>query len=93
MTEPKRSKRDIISDWREKNIAELDENLRVWKSIRDDNQSSDKDRIEAAKSIARQLGAMAPDAAAQKAGLSADTSQPKHKDAKRTELEDLLDSL
>lgn len=54
-------KKDVLIEWRERNLAELDRNLATWKAIRDDHEASDKDRIEAAKAIARQMGALSPD--------------------------------
>ena len=87
-----KSKRDIVSDWREANIEELDNNLKVWKAIRDDPDSNDKDRIEAAKSIARQLGALSPDLK-EKGGGSTGTDKPRLKDEHSKELESILSGL
>jgi len=90
-----KSKKDIISSWREANIDELDANLRVWKSIRDDTEATDKDRIEAAKSISRQLGALSPDrTVAPKAGITNDMPEkPRVSSARISEIENLLDSI
>ena len=47
-----------LSEWREKNWHELDESMKVLVAIRDDEDTSAKERIEAIKGIARLLGAM-----------------------------------
>ena len=87
-----KSKRDIVSDWRAANIEELDNNLRVWKSIRDDPDASDRDRTEAAKSIARQLGALSPDTK-DKGREVTKPSAPKLKSDHSAELDSLLEGL
>ena len=56
----KLSKKDL-SAWREKHFKELEETLRVAKDIRDNPQASNRDRIEAAKLIARLLHSLQPD--------------------------------
>jgi hypothetical protein len=61
-------KQDIVSAWRAKHLEELDKNLDTWASIRDDPEASDKDRIMAAQSISRQMGAMTADAVSKKSG-------------------------
>jgi hypothetical protein len=91
-----RKKRDILQDWRTTNIGELDKTLEVWKTVRDDPSSSDKDRIEAGKAIARLLGAMSPDSA--KAGEKTVTESgaiatPSHKPEVEAELQKLLADL
>ena len=55
-----------LQSFREKHFRELDENIRVWKSIRDNEDSTDRDRGEAAKNIARALGSLTPDRATTK---------------------------
>jgi hypothetical protein len=93
---PRKSKRDIVSEWREKNLEELDRNLSTWKSIRDDPDASDRDRIEAGKAIARQMGALAPDAAQkQPTGerVYPGGHEPKLKPAHAAELEAILNGL
>jgi len=97
MSLEKRTRRELIAEWREKNLQELDENLRVWKSIRDDPESSDKDRIEAAKSIARQMGALSPDRESAAKGGKAQTFDVPEKPALRpdhaSEIDELLRSI
>ena len=94
---PKTSKkrRDILSDWREKNIAELDKTLAVWITVRDDPSSSDKDRIEAGKAVARLLGAMSPEStrAGDKVVEIGGMVQPHHKPEVEAELQELLANL
>ena len=50
-----------LSAWRASHFAELEATLGVLKTIRDDPGASNKDRIEAAKSVGRLLSAMAPE--------------------------------
>jgi hypothetical protein len=91
-----RKRRDIVADWREKHLHELDKTLEVWKSVRDDPDSSDKDRIEAGKAIARLLGAMSPESpkAAEKSAVEAGgIVQPHHKPEVEKELQELLESI
>lgn len=63
---PASKKPTTIREFREKHFQELDENIRVWKSIRDNKESSDKDRSESAKNIARALGSLTPERATTK---------------------------
>lgn len=49
-------KKDLLS-FRKKYIQELEKNVEVWKEIRDNPDESGRDRIEAAKNIAKVLGA------------------------------------
>jgi hypothetical protein len=91
-----RKRRDIVADWREKHLHELDKTLEVWKSVRDDPDSSYKDRIEAGKAIARLLGAMSPESpkAADKAvSESGAIVTPQHKPEVEAELQALLASI
>lgn len=53
---------------REKWKAVFNDNIRVWKSIRDDPGAKDKDRIEAAKCLARQLDILSPEKVTQPPG-------------------------
>jgi chaperonin cofactor prefoldin len=50
-----------LTAWRASHFAELEATLRVFKEVRDDPEASNKDRIEAGKSIGRLLSAMAPE--------------------------------
>ncbi len=59
-----------LREFREKHFQELDENIRVWKSIRDNEESSGKDRSEAAKNIARALGSLTPERATSKPDMA-----------------------
>ena len=85
-------RKDVISEWRASHLDELDRNLSTWRSIRDDHEASDKDRIEAAKSIARQMGALSPDSKGT-AAASAKSDAPKLAPAHAAELEDILSRL
>lgn len=49
-----------LQEWRLSHFKELENTLIVLKGIRDDPEASDKDRIEASKSIGRLLSAMSP---------------------------------
>ena len=63
---PASKKTTTLREFREKHFKELDENIRVWKSIRDDEEATDKDKSEAAKNIQRSLGGLSPDKATSK---------------------------
>lgn len=92
---PAKKRRDLISEWRAQNLAELDKTMRVWVTVRDDPDSSDKDRIEAGKAIARLLGAMSPEStrAGEKVVESGGIVQPHHKPEVEKELQELLANL
>lgn len=45
-----------IARWRQEKFAEMDANLTMLVGIRDDDKAKPKDRIEAAKAIAKMLG-------------------------------------
>lgn len=49
-----------LAAWRQSHFAELEATLSVLRGIRDDPEASNKDRIEASKSIGRLLSAMSP---------------------------------
>lgn len=61
MTETKDANAKELSSWRANHFDELERTLTVLKEIRDDPEASNKDRIEAGKSIGRLLSAMAPE--------------------------------
>lgn len=48
-----------LAEWRKANREQRDDNLRTWMEIRDDKENSAKDRVEAAKNIARAIGQLA----------------------------------
>jgi len=48
-----------LAEWRRANREQRDANLRTWIEIRDDTENSSKDRVEAAKNIARAIGQLA----------------------------------
>jgi hypothetical protein len=50
-----------LSAWRKSHWDELDATLGVLKGIRDDPEASNKDRVEASKSIGRLLAVMSPE--------------------------------
>ncbi|MBV6343481.1 hypothetical protein [Candidatus Magnetobacterium casense] len=61
---PKKKSEDHSSDlsaWRKSHWGELDATLSVLKGIRDDPDASNKDRVEASKSIGRLLAVMSPE--------------------------------
>jgi hypothetical protein len=95
VTKPSKRRRDILTDWRQANVGELDKTLEVWKTVRDDPDSSDKDRIEAGKAIARLLGAMSPEStkAGEKAVEVSGIVTPMHKPEVEAELQELLAGL
>jgi hypothetical protein len=48
-----------LAEWRRANREQRDQNLKTWIEIRDDKENSSKDRVEAAKNIARAIGQLA----------------------------------
>ena len=52
---------DIVTAWRLEHKDELNKTLEVLISIRDNLDEKSKDRIDAGRSIARMLGALAPE--------------------------------
>ena len=50
-----------LSEWRAGHFAELEATLAVFKSIRDNPEAKDKDRIEAGKGVGRLLAALSPE--------------------------------
>lgn len=58
----KLAKVGALVEFRKKHMMkELEANLKVWREIRDNPKATDKNRIEAGKAIARQLGSLQPD--------------------------------
>jgi hypothetical protein len=68
-------KHSELSAWRQSHFKELESTLSVLKGIRDDPEASNKDRIEASKSIGRLLSAMSP----AKASAKVQEKQQEHK--------------
>ena len=60
--------------WRASHFDELEATLNVLKSIRDDSDASNKDRVEASKSIGRLLAVMSPDKVAVTASEEKDSA-------------------
>jgi hypothetical protein len=54
-------KLQALAEWRASHFPELESTLAVLKGIRDDPDASNKDRIEASKSIGRLLAVMSPE--------------------------------
>jgi len=52
-----------VAEWRMANIEEMDKNLKVWVSIRDNAENSPKDRTEAGKCIQKALAGMSAERA------------------------------
>ena len=69
-----------LQAWRARHFGELDKTLEILKTIRDNPDSKDKDRVDAAKSIARILDAMSPE--------KIDKGPAKPKNEKKHELTD-----
>lgn len=51
-------KSKLLLEWREANWAELDENLRIAKEIRDGAETKPADKLDAIRTIARMFGAL-----------------------------------
>ena len=50
-----------LTAWRKSHWDELEATLKVFKSIRDDPEATNKDRIEAAKGVGRLLAVLSPE--------------------------------
>jgi len=50
-----------LRKWRASHFGELEETLKVLKSIRDDATATNKDRVESAKALGRLLAVMSPE--------------------------------
>jgi len=53
--------KENISEFRKKHSGEKENTIKMFISIRDDENATHKNRIEAGKAIARMLGALQPD--------------------------------
>jgi len=78
LKEDKKIYRDAVMEFRKKHYqAEMEENIKIAKSIRDDKTASARDRNEAIKTIARMVGGLAPDktpVASEPTGVQQDNS-------------------
>lgn len=70
-----KKKSDNLTEWRKTNFAETQRCLEVARSIRDDPEATNKDRIESIKAIARMLGSLAPERIAAPKGSSGDENK------------------
>ena len=71
-----KSKRtENLAEWRKANFKEIQKCLEVARAIRDDTEASNKDRIEAIKSIARMLAALAPERMSATKNIKGDESK------------------
>lgn len=78
-----------LAAWRKANFKEIQKCLEVARAIRDDAEASNKDRIEAIKSIARMLAALAPERIAATKGTTGDENKELTQDESSL-LDDLL---
>jgi hypothetical protein len=81
---------DLVQSWRIEHREELDKTLAVLIKLRDDETVKPKDRVDAARSIARMLGSMVPEQA-DRVGKSAE--KPVIKSKTEEDLEELLAKL
>ena len=72
---PKKKPEDPgLTAWRRSHFSELETTLSVLKGIRDDPDASNKDRIEASKSVGRLLSALSPEKVAVTASEEKDSA-------------------
>ena len=57
----KKAHRDALDEFRRKNLKELEKTIKVFISIRDNEDEQARNRIEAGKAVARMLAALQPD--------------------------------
>jgi hypothetical protein len=79
---------DIVTAWRLEHKDELNKTLEVLISIRDNLDEKSKDRIDAGRSIARMLGALAPEKEGEAKKKAPE--MPKMKDELTAGLEEVL---
>ncbi len=79
---------DIVTAWRLEHKDELNKTLEVLIKIRDNLDEKSKDRIDAGRSIARMLGALAPEK--EEAARKKAPEMPKMKDDLEEGLEAVL---
>jgi len=78
----KKAQQEALADFRKKHFKEMEINLKVAKSIRDNPDAIAKDRNEAIKIISRMLGSLVPEKIEPKARAT-----PTDKDKKLTKEE------
>ena len=82
-----------LSEWRERNFAELDRCLEASMQIRDDPEASPRERNTAIRNIAAMLGALTEKAAPAQVKKQGRIDTPEHNPAHKAELEELLSGL
>ena len=85
--------KEVLKSWREKHWKELDVTMKVLKSIRDDDEANNKDRIEAGKAISRMLGVLAAEKVDTSKTGGIAMIKPALKSKHMDELEELLANL
>ena len=86
-----RGKTKILAEWRARHFEELEATLQVLRSIRDCETASNKDKIEASKSLGRLLGALQPEKVPEfkSKDITFESVKPKISDSLREKLERL----
>ena len=79
-------KQAALAEWRARHFEELDRNLSVLTSIRDNPKAKDKDKVDASKAINRMLDVVTPEKF-EKVGI------PKNTPAKRDLTQDERDAV
>lgn len=79
-----------LSEWREKHFEELDANMRVATEIRDNPDSSARDKNEAIKAIARMMGIMGNERPKAPGAATQGKAWPELTEAEHKKLEELL---
>lgn len=90
----KDDKEPDLTEWRRKHRTEiLTENYQTWKMIRDDPEASNKDRIEAAKNIARMAAVLSPETVSEKIKAKEDVPKRELTDKERAQVQELLSGI
>ncbi|MEE9510425.1 MAG: hypothetical protein V3V81_08025 [Candidatus Bathyarchaeia archaeon] len=86
----KKAHEQALVEFRRRHFDEMEKNLEVAKSIRDNVKEAAKNRIEAGKLISRMLGTLAPEKADTKGRIQVQSKKPKLKDKHRATLDKIL---
>jgi len=86
----KKAQQEALADFRKKHFKEMEINLKVAKSIRDNPDAIAKDRNEAIKIISRMLGSLVPEKIEPKARATPTDKQKQLTAKEKAEVDSLL---
>jgi len=89
-TASKKAQQEVLADFRKKHFKEMEINLQVAKSIRDNPNEAAKNRNEAVKIISRMLGSLVPEKIEPKAKVVPTDKDKQLTKKEKAEVESLL---